>query len=227
MLQIRTATDANQRATTVKKSGQYTKKCRPLKRRKEQTENTQTNPGNKNSGAKNSIPVVNTNKNNQNSSYKNSNRAERKPRAVYTPRETCGKSNHSHGSATRELTQPIHPLLAQKTERTEWSPIKRQSKSFEGNCTSCNSKFYTKKVTSSLGAAIDSPETTELPPFPEVVWQQPQETHLLNIHENSKFVKLTKVTTCLNWNRKMMWNHKRHQRGKLHHQYPDPVLNRS
>ena len=37
------------------------------------------------------------------------------------------------------------------------------------------------------GAAIDRPETTNLllPPIPEVVWQQPQETHLINIHKTS------------------------------------------
>ena len=34
------------------------------------------------------------------------------------------------------------------------------------------------------GAAIDRPEVThlKLPPIPEVVWQQPQETHLTNTH---------------------------------------------
>ena len=34
------------------------------------------------------------------------------------------------------------------------------------------------------GAAIDRPEVTQLtlPPIPEVVWQQPQETHLTNSH---------------------------------------------
>ena len=34
------------------------------------------------------------------------------------------------------------------------------------------------------GAAIDRPEVTHLtlPPIPEVVWKQPQETHLTNIH---------------------------------------------
>ena len=35
------------------------------------------------------------------------------------------------------------------------------------------------------GAAIDRPETTpsKLPPIPEVVWQQPQETHVSNIYQ--------------------------------------------
>ena len=34
------------------------------------------------------------------------------------------------------------------------------------------------------GAAIDRPDVTHstLPPIPELVWQQPQETHLTNIH---------------------------------------------
>ena len=35
------------------------------------------------------------------------------------------------------------------------------------------------------GAAIDRPETTQLKfsPIPEVVWQQPQETHVPNIYQ--------------------------------------------
>ena len=35
------------------------------------------------------------------------------------------------------------------------------------------------------GAAIDRPETTQLklPPIPEVVWQQPQDTHVPNIYQ--------------------------------------------
>ena len=33
------------------------------------------------------------------------------------------------------------------------------------------------------GAAINRPEITKLPPIPEVVWQQPQETHVPNIHK--------------------------------------------
>ena len=35
------------------------------------------------------------------------------------------------------------------------------------------------------GAAIDRPDTTKLPPINEVVWQQPQETHLIDIHNKS------------------------------------------
>ena len=36
------------------------------------------------------------------------------------------------------------------------------------------------------GAATDRPEVAHLtlPPIPEVVWQQPQETHLINMHND-------------------------------------------
>ena len=45
-------------------------------------------------------------------------------------------------------------------------------------------KFKLKKPRLHAGAAIDRREVTHLtlPPIPEVVWQQPQETHLTNIH---------------------------------------------
>ena len=35
------------------------------------------------------------------------------------------------------------------------------------------------------GAAIDRPETAKPPSIPEVVWQQPLETHLIDIQTNS------------------------------------------
>ena len=35
------------------------------------------------------------------------------------------------------------------------------------------------------GASIDRPETTKLPPIPEVVWQQPQDSHLSDMYKNS------------------------------------------
>ena len=76
-----------------KKPGHYRNQCRLLKKQREQTENNQNNPGNKNSDANTSNP--NGNVNNPNNKNKNSNRAERKPKTVYPPCETCGKTNHS------------------------------------------------------------------------------------------------------------------------------------
>ena len=76
-----------------KKPGRYRNLCRLLKKQREQTENNQNNPGNKNSDANASNP--NTNVNNNNNNNKNINRAKRKLKTVYPPCETCGKTNHS------------------------------------------------------------------------------------------------------------------------------------
>ena len=76
-----------------KKPGHYKNQCRLLKKQREQTENNQNNPGNKNSDANTFNP--NGNVNNPNNNNRNSNRAERKPKTVYPPCETCGKTNHS------------------------------------------------------------------------------------------------------------------------------------
>ena len=78
-----------------KKPRHYRNQGRLLKRQKEQSENTQNKPRNKNSAANNSIANNNTNKNINTNNYKNSNRAERMPKTVYPPSETCGKTNHS------------------------------------------------------------------------------------------------------------------------------------
>ena len=75
------------------KPGQYRNQCRLLKKQRGQTENNQNNPGNKNSDANTSTP--NGNVNNPSNNNRNSNRAERKPKTVYPPCETCCKTNHS------------------------------------------------------------------------------------------------------------------------------------
>ena len=76
-----------------KKPGQNKNQCRLLKKQQEQTENNQNNPRNKNSDVNTSNP--NGNVNNPNNNNRNSNGAERKPKTVYPPCETCGKTNHS------------------------------------------------------------------------------------------------------------------------------------
>ena len=76
------------------KPGHYRNQCRLLKKQREETENNQNIPGNKNSDANNYIPDNNTN-NNDHNNFKNSNRAETKQEIVYPPCETCGKTNHS------------------------------------------------------------------------------------------------------------------------------------
>ena len=75
-----------------KKPGHFRNQCHLLKKQREQTENFQHNPGNKNGAANTSNPNSNVNNNNNN---KNSNKAERKPKTNYPPCETFGKTNHS------------------------------------------------------------------------------------------------------------------------------------
>ena len=76
-----------------KKPGHCKNQCRLLKKQREQTENKQNSPGNKSSDANTSNP--NGNVNNPNKNNRNSNRVERKPKTVYPPCETCGKTNYS------------------------------------------------------------------------------------------------------------------------------------
>ena len=76
-----------------KKPGHYKNQCRLLKKQREQTDDNQNYPRNKNSDANTSNP--NGNVNNPNNNNRNSNRAETKPKTVYPPCETCGKTNHS------------------------------------------------------------------------------------------------------------------------------------
>ena len=75
-----------------KKPGNYRNQCRLLKKQREQTENDQNNPGNNNGAANTSNPNGNVNNNNNN---KIDNKTERKPKTVYPPCETCGKTNHA------------------------------------------------------------------------------------------------------------------------------------
>ena len=112
-----------------KKLGHYRNQCRLLKKQREQTENIQNNPGNKNSDANASNPNSNANNNNNN---RNNNRAERKPKTVYPPCETCGKTNHSTekcyfgaNAANRLLPRHRRPERQnQVSERANQSDIK-------------------------------------------------------------------------------------------------------
>ena len=94
-----------------KKPGHYRNHCRLLKKQREQTENNQNTPGNKDSDPNTSNP--NSKVNNHNNNNKNSNRAKRKPKTVYLPCETSGKANHStekcyYGSNAANRPPPRH-----------------------------------------------------------------------------------------------------------------------
>ena len=74
---------------------------------------------------------------------------------------------------------------AQKNEKTESGLRKSQSKWFELSFSSFSPEFKQKMPRLHSGAATDRPETTKLPPISQVVRQQLQETHLIDMFENS------------------------------------------
>ena len=122
-----------------KKPGHYKNQCRLLKKQREQAENNQNNPGNKNSDAKTSNP--NGNVNNPNNNNTNSNRTERKPKFVYSPCETCGKTNYStercyHGvnAANRPPPRQTNPeRQSQVQERAVQNDSKENSQAVAQN----------------------------------------------------------------------------------------------
>ena len=83
-----------------------------MRKQREQTEDNQNNPGNKNSDANNTNP--NGNINNPNNNNRNSNRAERKPKTVYPPCEACGKTNQSTERCYRGANAANRPTPRQR-----------------------------------------------------------------------------------------------------------------
>ena len=165
-----------------KKPGHYRNQCRLLKKR-EQTENIQNNLGNKNSDANNPNPNSSVKNSNNN---KNGNGAERKRNTVYPPCETCGKTNHStekcyFGANAANRPPPRH----RKPERQNQVP-EGANKSYSNEAPQAAAQnLNSKRPRLHSRAATNRPEITHLtfPPFREVVWQQPQETHVTNIHK--------------------------------------------
>ena len=78
-----------------KKPGHYQNQCRQLKREKDQTRNN-TNIANNNNGSARTDSNPNDNKVANNARANNiNNQRDRRPRPVFPPCETCGKTNHS------------------------------------------------------------------------------------------------------------------------------------
>ena len=88
--------------------------------------------------------------------------------------------------AIMEPMQPIDRLPGEKTGKTKSGPRKSQSKWLKLNYSGCSPEFKLNMPRLHSEAATDRPEETHLtlPPIPEVVWQQPQETYLNNIHND-------------------------------------------
>ena len=79
-----------------KKPGHYQNQCRQLKREKDQTRNSTNSANNNNNGSAqtNSNPNHNKVANDTKGSNTN-NQRDRRPRPVFPPCETCGRTNHS------------------------------------------------------------------------------------------------------------------------------------
>ena len=112
-----------------KKPGNYKNQCRLLKKQREKTENNQNNPGNKNSDVNTSNP--NGNVNNPNNNNRNSKRSERKPKTVYPPCETCGKTNHStercYQGANAANRPPPRPRRSERQNQVQERAIQKDS----------------------------------------------------------------------------------------------------
>ena len=164
-----------------KKPGNYRNRCRLLEKQREQTENIRKKPGNKNSDANNSNPNSNINNNNNNCN-KNKNRAERKPKNVYTP---LGKSNHSREKCYFGANAANRPPPRHRRPETQNQVPERANQSDANETSRAASQNLTKMPRIQSGAATERPEITHLtfPPIQEVVWLQPQETHVTNIQK--------------------------------------------
>ena len=77
-----------------KKPGHYQTQCRQLKREKEQTRNN-SNSASNNNGSAQTNPNTNNKVVNNTKGNKKHNQRDRRPRPVFPPCETCGRTNHS------------------------------------------------------------------------------------------------------------------------------------
>ena len=104
----------------------------------------------------------------------------RRPRPVYPPCETCGKTNHSTEKCYSGANAANRPPPRNKRPEGQNQVQQRNAQSnSEGNVQAAAQNFKLQTPRLDSGTAIDRPETTEipkLPPIPEVVWQQPKET---------------------------------------------------
>ena len=131
-----------------KKPRHYRNQCRLLKKQREQTEKNQNFSGNKNSDANTSNP--NSNVNNNNNNNKNSSKAERKPKIVYPPCETCGKTNHST-EKSYYVANAVKDRLPGTKDRTDRIRFKRELAEMT-RMKLLKPKIYTNNATSSLGS---------------------------------------------------------------------------
>ena len=128
--QTPTPTEPNQCATTLKNEDNIEISVACWKNREDKLKTIKLVPGNENGGANNSNPNNNINNKKNNNHKKNG--AQRKPKTVYLPCETCGKIYHSEEKcyfAANAVNTTASP--AQKTGSKGAGPRKIHSKWFE------------------------------------------------------------------------------------------------
>ena len=151
--------------------------CR--KKQREQTENTQNNPGDKNSCANNSNPNSNVNNNNNNhNNYKNKNIAETKPETVYPPCETCSKTNHSVERCYVGANAANRPLPWKSKPEGQSEHYQQDAKNSITGCVLAQPSILSENATSSLRNCEwqTGVHQKKIPAIPVVVWQQLLET---------------------------------------------------
>ena len=158
-----------------KKPGHYQNQCRQLKREKDQTRSN-TNSTNKNNIGAQQKSNPNNKVSNNTKANKTKNQRDSRSRPVFTPCETCGRTNHSTEKCYLGANGANRPPPGIEDRKDKTKSNREMLKATRWERPSCSPNFKLATPRLHPGAACDRPETTEiskLPPIPEVMWQQP------------------------------------------------------
>ena len=157
-----------------KRPGHYRYQCRLLKRQKEQSEDTQSNPG-----KKTVAPITlsqTTIQTRTTTTTKTVTELKESHKLLVHPVRIVEKQTTPQRNATMDPMQSIDRFSGKEDRQDRIRSKKKPIKMTQMKLLRFSPNFELKMPRLHSGAAIDRPETTKLPPIPEVVWQQPQET---------------------------------------------------
>ena len=160
-MQINTVTQQTSQQNSVKpistchlckKPSHYRNQCRQLKREKDQTQNNTNSAGNNNNN--NGSAQTNSNPNNKvsgnNNANNTNNRRDRKPRPVYPPCETCGRTNYSTEKCYLRANQQTDRLPGIDNRKDKTKSNREMFKATQMGMSKLQPKLQTKYATSSL-----------------------------------------------------------------------------
>ena len=101
------------------------------------------------------------------------------------PVRHVGRQTTPQRNATMEPLQPIDRLPGTEDREDKIRSKRESAKMTQMELLKMQPNFILKMPGVHSGAAIDRPETTKIPPIPDVVWHQPQKTHLIDKHNKS------------------------------------------